>query len=80
VFHSNADKLDRVKRILPGVAITAVFLFGGCSLFREPEEVRQQSGRTTYRVPGGSLAEMPSPTPEPQKIPGESRRIPTGEN
>jgi len=71
---------DRVKRILPGVAITALFLFGSCSLFREPEEVREQSGRTVYRVPGGSLAEMPSPTPEPQKIPGESRRVRSGGN
>jgi hypothetical protein len=71
---------DRVKRILPGVAITAAFLFGGCSLFRPPEEVREQSGRTTYRVPGGNAAEMSSPTPAPQKIPGESRRTRGGEN
>jgi hypothetical protein len=71
---------DRVKRILPGVAITAVFLFCGCSFFGKPEEVREQPGRTTYRVPGGSVAEMPSPTPEPQKIPGESRRVRSGEN
>jgi hypothetical protein len=63
-----------VKRILPAVAITAVFLFAGCSLFRTPEEVREQSDRTVYRVPGGSVAEMPSPTPAPQKVPGESRK------
>jgi hypothetical protein len=68
----------RVKRILAGVAITAAFF--GCGLFREPEEVREQSGRTVYRVPGGSVAEMPSPTPGPQKIPGESRRVRSGEN
>jgi hypothetical protein len=55
-------------------------LFGGCSFFGKPEEVREQSGRTTYRVSGGSLAEMPSPTPEVQQIPGESRRVRTGGN
>jgi hypothetical protein len=68
---------DRVKRILTAVAITAVFF--GCGLFKEPEELREQSGRTVYRVPGGSLAEMPSPTPAPPKIPGESRRARTGD-
>jgi hypothetical protein len=64
-----------VKRILSGVAITAVFLFVGCGLFRAPEELREKSSRATYRVPGGSLAEMPSPTPAPQTVLGESRRI-----
>jgi len=63
-----------VKRILSGVAITLLFLFNGCAFFRPPEEVRQQSGHTVYRVPGGSVAEMPSPTPLPQKVPGESKK------
>jgi hypothetical protein len=64
----------RVNRILAGVAITAVILFAGCSFFRSPEEMRQQSARTVYRVPGGSLAEMESPTPVPQKVAGESKK------
>jgi hypothetical protein len=69
---------DRVKRILTAVAITAAFF--GCGLFKEPEEVREQTGRTVYRIPGGNAAEMSSPTPAPQKIPGESRRTRGGEN
>jgi hypothetical protein len=64
----------RVKRILPGVAITLLLLFDSCGFFRAPEEVRQQSGHTVYRVPGGSVAEMPSPTPLPQKVPGDSKK------
>jgi len=63
-----------VNRILIGVAITPVLLFAACSVFRPAEEYREQSGRTVYRVPGGSAAELPSPTPAPQNIPGESRR------
>ena len=43
-------------------------------MFRAPEESREESGHAVYRVPGGSLAEMPSPTPVPQKIPGESKK------
>jgi hypothetical protein len=66
--------LLRVKRIFSAVAITLVFLFNACGLFRPPEEVRQQSGRTVYRVPGGTLAEMSSPTPVPQRVPGESKK------
>jgi hypothetical protein len=62
-----------MRRLRSG-AILAIFLFAGCAFFRAPEEVREQSGRTTYRVPGGSLAELPSPTPVPEKIPGESKK------
>jgi hypothetical protein len=66
--------LRRVKRILSGVAITLLLLWSGCGFLGAPEEVRQQSGHTVYRVPGGSIAEMASPTPLPQKVPGESRK------
>jgi len=54
--------------------LVGTLLLAGCAFFRAPEEVREQSGRTTYRVPGGSLAELPSPTPVPEKIPGESKK------
>jgi len=64
-----------VKRISIYVAITAVTLFAACTLFRPAEEYREESGRTVYRVPGGSAAELPSPTPAPQKIPGEARQV-----
>jgi hypothetical protein len=62
------------QMIVRRLALVAALLLTGCSFFREPEEVREQSGRTTYRVPGGSLAELPSPTPVPEKIPGESKK------
>ncbi|HLW34782.1 MAG TPA: hypothetical protein VKS98_03905 [Chthoniobacterales bacterium] len=63
-----------MNRIFPALAITLLLLFNGCGLFGPPEESRQQSGHTVYRVPGGSAAEIPSPTPVPQKIPGESKK------
>jgi hypothetical protein len=63
-----------VKRIFIGMAITLLLLLDGCGFFRAPEEVRQQSGHTVYRVPGGSVAEMSSPTPVPQTVPGESKK------
>ncbi|HJT45299.1 MAG TPA: hypothetical protein VJ721_03410 [Chthoniobacterales bacterium] len=63
-----------MKRILSGVAIMLLSSFSGCDLFRSPEEVRQQTEHTVYRVPGGSVAEMPTPTLIPQKIPGESKK------
>jgi hypothetical protein len=69
------EKMRRLgtQMIVRGMIVGALLLTG-CSLFRPPEEVREQSGRTTYRVPGGSVAEMPSPTPVPLKVPGESKK------
>jgi hypothetical protein len=63
-----------VNRILAGVAITALLLPIGYRFFGNPEEMRQQSDETVYRVPGANAAEMPSPTPVPQKVPGESKK------
>jgi len=63
-----------VNRIFAALAITLLLLFNSCGLFGPPEESRQQAGHAVYRVPGGSVADMPSPTPIPQKIPGESKK------
>jgi len=63
-----------VNRIFTILAITPLPLFSGCGLFHAPEESREQAGHAVYRVPGGSVAEMPSPTPFAQKIPGESKK------
>jgi hypothetical protein len=63
-----------VNRNFQSLATTLLLLLSGCGLFHAPEESREQTGHATYRVPGGNVAEMPSPTPFAQKIPGESKK------
>ena len=47
--------------------------FAACGFFGPQEQVRQEPGRTTYRVPEGNSLERPDFTPVPEKVPGESR-------
>jgi hypothetical protein len=47
--------------------------FAGCGLFGTPEQVRQESGRTTYRAVEDNSLERPDIAPVSQKVPGESR-------
>jgi len=62
-----------VKRIFLAITIMATFILVSCGFFGAPEEVRQQPGRAIYRAPGEIVASNESPTPAPQKVPGESR-------
>jgi hypothetical protein len=74
VFHCKCCQASPVNRILAGVAITAVLLSIGYGFLGNPEEMRQRSGETVYRGPGGNAAEMAWPTRVPQKVPGESKK------
>ncbi len=47
--------------------------FAACGFFGPQEQVRQEPGRTTYRVPEGNSLEPPDITPVQEKVPGESR-------
>jgi hypothetical protein len=47
--------------------------FAGCGFLGTQEQVRQEPGRTTYRVPEDNSLERPDVTPVPEKVPGESR-------
>jgi len=60
-----------VKRTLVIFCIAGAF--AACGFFEPQEQVRQEPGRTTYRVPEGSSLESPDITPVPEKVPGESR-------
>ena len=60
-----------VKRTL--VLFSIAGAFAACGLLGTPEQVRQESGRTTYRLPQDNLLERPDITPVQEKVPGESR-------
>jgi hypothetical protein len=60
-----------VKRAFVLVSIAGAF--AACGLFGPQEQVRQEPGRATYRVPEGISLEAPDITPVPEKVPGESR-------
>jgi hypothetical protein len=47
--------------------------FASCGFFGPQEQVRQEPGRTTYRVPDSNSLERPDITPVTEKVPGESR-------
>jgi hypothetical protein len=55
------------------VLFSIVGAFAACGFFGPQEQVRQEPGRTTYRVPEGNSLERPDITPVPEKVPGESR-------
>ena len=56
-----------------GVLFSIAGAFAACGFFGPQEQVRQEPGRTTYRVPEGNSLEPPDITPVPEKVPGESR-------
>ena len=60
-----------MKRTLALFSIAGAF--AGCGLFGPQEQVRQEPGRTTYRVPEDNSLERPDITPVKEKVPGESR-------
>jgi hypothetical protein len=60
-----------VKRTL--VLFSIAGAFAACGLLGTPEQIRQESGRTTYRAAEDSSLERPDITPVPEKVPGESR-------
>jgi hypothetical protein len=60
-----------MKRTLALFSIAGAF--AGCGLFGPQEQVRQEPGRTTYRVPEDNSLEGPDITPVQEKVPGESR-------
>ena len=60
-----------VKRTLTLFPIAGAF--AGCGFLGPQEQVRQESGRTTYRVPEDNLLERPDITSVQEKVPGESR-------
>lgn len=56
-----------------GVLFSIACAFAACGFFGPQEQVRQEPGRTTYRVPEGNSLERPDITPVQEKVPGESR-------
>jgi hypothetical protein len=47
--------------------------FAACGFLGPQEQVRQEHGTTTYRVPEGNSLERPDIPPVQEKVPGESR-------
>ena len=58
-----------VKRTLTLFSIAGAF--AGCGFFGSQEQVRQEPGRTTYRVPEDNSLERPDITSVQEKVPGE---------
>jgi hypothetical protein len=83
--HIDLDDLNRpeiaelLKEHLTSMFVHAAVLFSiagafaACGFFGPQEQVRQEPGRTTYRVPEGNSLEPPDITPVQEKVPGESR-------
>ena len=60
-----------VKRTL--TLFSTAGAFAGCGFLGPQEQVRQEPGRTTYRVPEDNSLERPDIPPVQEKVPGESR-------
>ena len=60
-----------VKRTL--VLFFIAGAFAACGFLGPQEQVRQEPGRTTYRVPEENSLERPDITPVQEKVPGEPR-------
>ena len=60
-----------VKRTL--VLFSIAGAFAGCGFLGPQEQVRQESGRTTYRAAEDNSLERPDITPVQEKVLGESR-------
>lgn len=65
------------RRRSPGKRTLVLFFIAeavaGCGFLGPQEQVRQEPGRTTYRVPEDNSLERPDITPIQEKVPGESR-------
>jgi hypothetical protein len=63
----------RTMFVHAAVLFSIAGVFAACGFFGPQEQVRQEPGRTTYRVPEGNSLEPPDITPVQEKVPGESR-------
>ena len=76
---SRPEIAELLKEHLTSMFMHAVVLFSiagafaACGFFGPQEQVRQEPGRTTYRVPEVNSLERPDIPPVPDKVPGESR-------
>jgi hypothetical protein len=75
---SRPEIAELLKEHLTSMFVAAVLFsiagaFAACGFFGPQEQVRQEPGRTTYRVPEGNSLEPPDITPVQEKVPGESR-------